>query len=45
MGSFEQGKRKSETDPEKRLYPGFDPLNMVTEERKVKEIKNGECGA
>ena len=23
------------------MYPGFDPMKMYSEERKVKEIKNG----
>lgn len=40
MGATE-GLRAKETDPEKRLYPGFNPLGMASDDMKKKEIANG----
>ena len=46
MMAFAEGKRASQTDPEKRCYPGgsFDPMGMSKgdlDTLKLKEIKNG----
>ena len=32
---------RAEAPKDKKIYPGFDFLNMTTEEKKLKEIKNG----
>ena len=32
---------RAEAPKEKKIYPGFDFLNMTSDEKKLKEIKNG----